>query len=40
MSDALAEATAVDWENYKGADIAFLEESKRILDREDPSYAN
>ena len=40
MSDALAEATALDWENYKGADIAFLEESKRILDREDPSYAN
>ena len=40
MSDTLAEATAVDWENYKGADIAFLEESKRILDKEDPSYAN
>ncbi len=40
MSDSLAEATAVDWENYKGADIAFLEESKRILDREDSSYAN
>lgn len=39
MRHELAERTAVDWENYGGADIAFFEEMKRILDREEPDYA-
>jgi ribulose-5-phosphate 4-epimerase/fuculose-1-phosphate aldolase len=39
MSDEIAEATAAEWEAYKGAEFAHFEEMKRILDDEDPSYA-
>jgi ribulose-5-phosphate 4-epimerase/fuculose-1-phosphate aldolase len=40
MSDALAEETAAEWEVYKEAEHAHFAEMKRILDREDPSYAD
>ncbi|MCL6707244.1 class II aldolase and adducin N-terminal domain-containing protein [Pseudomonas sp. R2.Fl] len=40
MSDELAERTARDWDDYKGAETAHFEEMKRVLDREDPSYAD
>ncbi len=40
MSDELAEKTASDWDDYKGAEEAHFTEMKRILDREDPSYAD
>ncbi|MCI5078318.1 class II aldolase/adducin family protein [Oricola sp.] len=39
MSDELAEATAREWDVYKDAEHAHFAEMKRILDREDPSYA-
>lgn len=40
MSDQLAEATAAEWEVYKDAEFSHFAEMKRILDREDPSYAD
>ena len=40
MDDALAEATAAEWDVYKEAEHAHFAEMKRILDREDPSYAD
>lgn len=40
MSEQLAEQTAIDWEGYKGADAALLEEMKKILDGEEPGYAH
>ncbi len=40
MNDAIAEATACEWEVYKDAEFAHFAEMKRILDREDPSYAD
>jgi ribulose-5-phosphate 4-epimerase/fuculose-1-phosphate aldolase len=39
MSDEIAEQTATEWDAYAGAAFAHFEEMKRILDREDPSYA-
>ncbi|GIT90708.1 hypothetical protein JANAI62_11630 [Jannaschia pagri] len=39
MDDALAEATAAGWEVYKEAEVAHFTEMCRILDAEDPSYA-
>ncbi|TWF54843.1 class II aldolase and adducin N-terminal domain-containing protein [Neorhizobium alkalisoli] len=39
MSDEIAEQTAAEWDAYAGAAFAHFEEMKRILDREDPSYA-
>lgn len=39
MPDALAEAVAEEWEAYKGAELAHFSEMKRILDREQPDYA-
>lgn len=40
MADDIAEATAAEWDAYKDAQFAHFEEMKRILDREDPSYAD
>lgn len=40
MSDELAEATAAEWDAYKDAEFSHFAEMKRILDREDPSYAD
>jgi ribulose-5-phosphate 4-epimerase/fuculose-1-phosphate aldolase len=40
MSDEIAEATAAEWEVYKDAEHAHFAEMKRILDHEDPSYAD
>ncbi|MFZ2100659.1 MAG: class II aldolase/adducin family protein [Oricola sp.] len=40
MNDALAEATAAEWDVYKDAEFAHFAEMKRILDAEDPSYAD
>ena len=40
MADDLAEETAAEWEVYKDAEFAHFAEMKRILDREDPSYAD
>ncbi len=39
MNEKLAEATAAEWDVYKDAQFAHFDEMKRILDREDPSYA-
>ncbi len=40
MSDAVAEKTACEWEDYGGMEEAHFEEMKRILDEEEPSYAD
>ncbi len=40
MADDLAEATAAEWDVYKDAEHAHFAEMKRILDKEDPSYAD
>ncbi len=40
MSDAVAEKTASEWEDYGGMEEAHFAEMKRILDEEDPSYAD
>ncbi len=40
LSPEIAEATAQDWETYSDGAFAHLAEMKRILDREDPGYAN
>jgi len=39
MSPALAERTALDWEDYSGMSFAHFDELKRTLDRQDPGYA-
>jgi ribulose-5-phosphate 4-epimerase/fuculose-1-phosphate aldolase len=39
MTDDIAEQTAAEWDVYKGASFAHFDEMKRILDHEDPSYA-
>ncbi|WP_438390328.1 class II aldolase and adducin N-terminal domain-containing protein [Caballeronia sp. DA-9] len=40
LSDQVAEKTARDWEGITDFSIAHFEEMKRILDKEDPSYAD
>lgn len=40
MPHDLAEATAAEWDVYKDAEQAHFAEMKRILDAEDPSYAD
>jgi ribulose-5-phosphate 4-epimerase/fuculose-1-phosphate aldolase len=40
LSDEVAEKTARDWEGIANFSIAHFEEMKRILDKEDPSYAH
>lgn len=40
MDDELAEKTAAEWDAYKDAQFAHFAEMKRILDREDPTYAD
>ena len=40
MSAKVAEKTAQEWEDYGGMDEAHFDEMKRILDQEDPSYAD
>ena len=39
MSPELAERTALDWEDYAAMSFAHFEELKRLLDRQDRSYA-
>ncbi|WP_394688176.1 class II aldolase/adducin family protein [Hoeflea sp.] len=39
MSDELAEATAREWDVYKDAEFSHFEEMKKVLDRENPGYA-
>ena len=39
MSDAVAEQTARDWDLYPDAHVSHFAEMKKILDREEPSYA-
>jgi ribulose-5-phosphate 4-epimerase/fuculose-1-phosphate aldolase len=39
MSDAVAGQTARDWENYPDGHLSHFAEMKKILDRDDPSYA-
>lgn len=40
LPDDVAERTAQDWEKISDFSITHFEEMKRILDTEDPSYAN
>lgn len=40
MDDELAEETASEWQTYKDAEFAHFDEMKRILDREEPDYAD
>ncbi|ARP93281.1 class II aldolase and adducin N-terminal domain-containing protein [Bordetella genomosp. 13] len=40
LPDAVAERTAQDWEKIKDFSVAHFEEMKRLLDKEDPSYAD
>ncbi|MDI9219692.1 class II aldolase and adducin N-terminal domain-containing protein [Pantoea sp. EA-12] len=40
LSAGVAEKTAQDWEGIRDFSIAHFEEMKRILDREEPDYAN
>lgn len=40
MDDDLAEATAAEWETYRGAEFALFDEMKRILDETEPDYAD
>ncbi|GHB34383.1 class II aldolase and adducin N-terminal domain-containing protein [Salinicola rhizosphaerae] len=40
LPDHVAEATARDWESIRDFSMAHFEEMKRILDSEDPSYAD
>jgi ribulose-5-phosphate 4-epimerase/fuculose-1-phosphate aldolase len=39
LDDETAEATAAEWDADRDQKLAHFEEMKRILDREDPSYA-
>ena len=39
MSDELAESVAREWDVYKDAEYSHFEEMKRVLDRENPGYA-
>lgn len=38
LSPAVAEATAKDWESFQDGAFGHLDEVKRLLDRQDPSY--
>ncbi|MDF7660738.1 class II aldolase and adducin N-terminal domain-containing protein [Erwiniaceae bacterium L1_54_6] len=40
LSDDVAEKTARDWEGIRDFSIAHFDEMKRILDREEPDYAD
>ncbi|MFG1174484.1 class II aldolase and adducin N-terminal domain-containing protein [Erwiniaceae bacterium CAU 1747] len=40
ISDAVAEKTARDWEGFRDFSLAHFAEMKRILDREEPDYAD
>jgi ribulose-5-phosphate 4-epimerase/fuculose-1-phosphate aldolase len=40
LSAEVAEATARDWESYSDGAFVHFAEMKRVLDREDPSYAS
>lgn len=40
LSDEVAEKTARDWEGIRDFSVAHFDEMKRVLDREDPSYAD
>ncbi|WP_424971487.1 class II aldolase/adducin family protein [Dinoroseobacter sp. S76] len=38
LPDALAEATAAEWQTYKQAELAHFAEMKRLLERDAPDY--
>lgn len=40
MTDELAESVAREWEVYKDAEFSHFEEMKKVLDRENPGYAD
>lgn len=40
MSDELAESVAREWDVYKEAETSHFEEMKRVLDRDNPGYAD
>ncbi len=40
MNDELAESVAQEWDVYKDAEFSHFEEMKRVLDRENPGYAD
>ena len=40
MSDDLAESVAREWNVYKDAEFSHFEEMKKVLDRENPGYAD
>ncbi|MEQ8306378.1 MAG: class II aldolase/adducin family protein [Hoeflea sp.] len=40
MSDELAESVAREWDVYKDAETSHFEEMKRVLDRDNPGYAD
>lgn len=40
MNDETAEAVAQEWEVYKDAEFSHFAEMKRVLDRENPGYAD
>lgn len=40
LSDRAAEQTARDWDDFREQSFAHFDEMKRILDEEDPSYAD
>lgn len=40
LSDGVAEKTARDWEGIRDFSLAHFDEMKRILDREEPDYAD
>jgi ribulose-5-phosphate 4-epimerase/fuculose-1-phosphate aldolase len=39
MNDELAESVACEWDVYKDAEFSHFEQMKRVLDRENPGYA-
>ena len=40
MSDDMAESVAREWDVYKDAEFSHFEEMKKVLDRENPGYAD
>ncbi|MEQ8482415.1 MAG: class II aldolase/adducin family protein [Hoeflea sp.] len=40
MSDEMAESVAREWDVYKDAETSHFEEMKRVLDRDNPGYAD
>lgn len=40
MNDSLAESVAREWDVYKDAEFSHFDEMKKVLDRENPGYAD